>query len=1025
MLLKNKKKLFLFNLILIQVICFGQKLNQKVGSNPTVLHPSAALEVESTSKGLLPPRMTQAQINAVNNPATGLLIYCTNCSTPGLYVYNGSSWGSITDSNSATSVLVSCSSNAFTGNFYNGVALQGNKFSVTITNNSFTTAAISFQTSDLVLSGVSGISVTAVSIPSVTLNSGQSQVVEYTLSGVPSSTGTLIGAWSKLALNCTKTVVVTNTAIATLDCGGATSNGTLTSGAAASGVTSVVAYTGANGGTYNGQSIASTGITGLTATLAAGNFASGNGSLTFNITGTPLGAGTASFAITIGGKNCTLTRTVNFPAETIASLDCGGASSNGTLTSGTAASGVTSVVAYTGANGGTYNEQSIASTGITGLTATLAVGTLATGTGSLTFTITGTPSGAGTASFAITIGGQNCTLTRTVNLPAGTIAALDCGGATSNGTLTSGSAASGVTSVVAYTGANGGTYNEQSIASTGITGLTATLAVGTLATGTGSLTFTITGTPSGAGTASFAITIGGQNCTLTRTVNLPAGTIAALDCGGAISNGTLTSGAAASGVTSVVAYTGGNGGTYNGQTIASTGVTGLTATLTAGTLATGTGSLTFTITGTPSGAGTASFAITIGGQNCTLTRTVGFPITIPSNLALAQIRTYIITSVYDQDYLPYVAPTVIASTNTQLSDGINESVTVNVQGTITISGITVKIPVTAAGSGTLPAYSQTITIPANMTEDGMSRNLTLSWLAQAYTTSTTTINATIAAVGGTFNAKKLDINAGVGNDALGVLMGQFTYPYNNAGNTTTFSVRCIAGIPDKLFGLPDNNNNYTHRMLYAPVLAEDGNIWLNNNLGAHYATINHPDFNHPAQQATSATDYMAYGSLFQWGRKPDGHELTIYTSSTAGTSVNGTTATLNNAPTNALFIVNPNPDYDWRTSQNDNLWATAASANNPCPTGYRVPTTTELTNLLTAASITNSVTAASSLLKFTVPGLRTSNTGLLYNIGNVGYYWSTSNTNGTRVISRVFDPSEIYNNSSYRADGCSVRCIKD
>jgi len=49
-----------------------------------------------------------------------------------------------------------------------------------------------------------------------------------------------------------------------------------------------------------------------------------------------------------------------------------------------------------------------------------------------------------------------------------------------------------------------------------------------------------------------------------------------------------------------------------------TGITGLNATLQAGTLANGTGNLTYSVIGTPSGSGTASFALTFGGQTCTL-----------------------------------------------------------------------------------------------------------------------------------------------------------------------------------------------------------------------------------------------------------------------------------------------------------------------------------------------------------------------------------------------------------------------
>jgi uncharacterized protein (TIGR02145 family) len=100
-------------------------------------------------------------------------------------------------------------------------------------------------------------------------------------------------------------------AIVGLICTSATNSGTLTSGTAASGVSSSVPYTGGNGGTHNGQTVTSTGVTGLTATLVAGSFASGSGSLTYTISGTPANSGTANFALSIGGQTCTLSRTVN------------------------------------------------------------------------------------------------------------------------------------------------------------------------------------------------------------------------------------------------------------------------------------------------------------------------------------------------------------------------------------------------------------------------------------------------------------------------------------------------------------------------------------------------------------------------------------------------------------------------------------------------------------------------------------------------------------------------------------------
>ena len=110
------------------------------------------------------------------------------------------------------------------------------------------------------------------------------------------------------------------------------------------------------------------------------------------------------------------------------------------------------------------------------------------------------------------------------------------------------------------------------------------------------------------------------NCCATPSTT--AGTISALDCAGVLKTGTLTNSIAASAVSAEFSYTGGNGGTFTGQAITSTGITGLTATLVAGNFATGTGTVTYVISGTPSAAGTSSFALTIAGQNCTLILTV-------------------------------------------------------------------------------------------------------------------------------------------------------------------------------------------------------------------------------------------------------------------------------------------------------------------------------------------------------------------------------------------------------------------
>nr|WP_294934481.1 tail fiber domain-containing protein [uncultured Flavobacterium sp.] len=63
----------------------------QVGIGTTAPHTSSVLDITSTTAGLLAPRMTQAQRNAIVTPATALLIYQTD-NTPGFYYYTGSAW---------------------------------------------------------------------------------------------------------------------------------------------------------------------------------------------------------------------------------------------------------------------------------------------------------------------------------------------------------------------------------------------------------------------------------------------------------------------------------------------------------------------------------------------------------------------------------------------------------------------------------------------------------------------------------------------------------------------------------------------------------------------------------------------------------------------------------------------------------------------------------------------------------------------------------------------------------------------
>lgn len=119
-----------------------------------------------------------------------------------------------------------------------------------------------------------------------------------------------------------------------LNCGSATQTGSMASGTnypagpSSSAVNKTVPYSNSTGGTYPAQSITSTGVTGLTATAAAGNLTVGSGSIVFRITGTPSSGGTANFLINIGGQSCTFTVSVSATVPA-ANFIVNGANTNG------------------------------------------------------------------------------------------------------------------------------------------------------------------------------------------------------------------------------------------------------------------------------------------------------------------------------------------------------------------------------------------------------------------------------------------------------------------------------------------------------------------------------------------------------------------------------------------------------------------------------------------------------------------------------------------------------------------------
>jgi uncharacterized protein (TIGR02145 family) len=181
-----------------------------------------------------------------------------------------------------------------------------------------------------------------------------------------------------------------------------------------------------------------------------------------------------------------------------------------------------------------------------------------------------------------------------------------------------------------------------------------------------------------------------------------------------------------------------------------------------------------------------------------------------------------------------------------------------------------------------------------------------------------------------------------------------------------------------------------------------GKTWMDRNLGA-------------SQAATSITDAAAYGDLYQWGRAADGHEKRN----------SGITSTLSSTdnPGHGDFITTSSSPRDWRSPQNNNLWQGVNGTNNPCPSGYRLPTDTELLAERDSWSSNNSAGAFASPLKFPVAGHRLNSFGSLEE--SSGFYWSSSTVSGTRARGLFFINSAAGLNMGNRAYGLSVRCLKD
>jgi uncharacterized protein (TIGR02145 family) len=176
------------------------------------------------------------------------------------------------------------------------------------------------------------------------------------------------------------------------------------------------------------------------------------------------------------------------------------------------------------------------------------------------------------------------------------------------------------------------------------------------------------------------------------------------------------------------------------------------------------------------------------------------------------------------------------------------------------------------------------------------------------------------------------------------------------------------------------------------------------NLGATDETL---DPNTPVQQI--------HGNYYQWGRSG-----AVATASTGPGTIGG-----------------------WNSSSAANgAWLEASkTANDPCPTGFRVPTNAQWNGVLANNTIsrtgsweisaTNYTTAihwgpdaSNKTLTLPAAGYRNISDGALFNHGGFGYYWS-SNESNTQSWYLDFSSNTVMTGENNREFGFSVRCISE
>ncbi len=254
------------------------------------------------------------------------------------------------------------------------------------------------------------------------------------------------------------------------------------------------------------------------------------------------------------------------------------------------------------------------------------------------------------------------------------------------------------------------------------------------------------------------------------------------------------------------------------------------------------------------------------------------------------------------------------------------------------------------------------------------------------------------AAAGTYPVVLQNNGAAISWDTYGVL----TMPLTGASNSINLEPRIdIKSIPASATAVVD--------------VTYGTQTWMDRNLGAR-------------RVATAIDDVLSYGNHYQWGRPADGHEISVWNGATPTSGRGFADATAlealatSDTPGHPNFILTNVTPYDWRSDNNNNRWVTANQG--PCPAGYHVPTNTEWDTAKSFGAWSNNVNTFESDLKLPSAGNRSRIDGLLYNQGTLGIYWS-STVDGTNARHLLFRSSAAFTSINFRANGFTVRCLKN